>query len=182
MNLVFDSFSTAGLRTDFFESKNFAGYSSSGKRVAIYLNATGSGTGPYLAAGDGAVVSVWFSVPANAPGGVNPIALFDFGTYHPELRSYAGIYPAYRADGSVTYIATCCTGPSRGNIDMSSDNLVTMADLTVLIDHLFISLSALPCDDAANVDVSADELITMGDLTVLIDHLFITLAPLPPCP
>jgi hypothetical protein len=65
---------------------------------------------------------------------------------------------------------------------MSPDYLVTMSDLTLLIDHLFITLAALPCDDAANVDLSPDEMITMSDLTVLIDHLFITLAPLPPCP
>jgi hypothetical protein len=69
-----------------------------------------------------------------------------------------------------------------GNIDGSEDNLVTMADLTVLIDHLFISLAPLVCFDAGNVDMSADGLVTMSDLTVLIDHLFITLTPLPECP
>jgi hypothetical protein len=30
------------------------------------------------------------------------------------------------------------------NVDMSDDGLITMGDLTVLIDHLFISLSARP--------------------------------------
>jgi hypothetical protein len=75
----------------------------------------------------------------------------------------------------------CCTG-MMGNIDGSEDGLVTMGDLTVLIDHLFITLTPLACPLAANVDLSADGLITMGDLTVLIDHLFITLTPLPACP
>jgi hypothetical protein len=56
-----------------------------------------------------------------------------------------------------------------------------MADLTVLIDHLFIDLTPLMCPVAANLDQSLDGLITMSDLTVLIDHLFINLAPLPPC-
>jgi PKD repeat protein len=182
LNLVFDSFSTAGLRTNFFEVKNLAGYQPSQKRLSVYLNATSSGAGPYLTAGAGAVVSLWFSVPAGATGGVNPIALIDYSSYHPQLKSYAGTYPAYRTSGSVTYKTTCCTGPSRGNVDMSTDNLITMSDLTVMIDHLFITLAALPCDDAANVDLSPDKLITMSDMTVLIDHLFITLAPLSPCP
>jgi hypothetical protein len=75
----------------------------------------------------------------------------------------------------------CCAG-SMGNIDGSEDGLVTMGDLTILIDHLFITLTPLACPAAANVDSSVDGLITMGDLTVLIDHLFITLTPLPACP
>ncbi len=76
----------------------------------------------------------------------------------------------------------CCTGPSVGNVDGSPDNLVTMGDLTVLIDHLFISLGPLACVTEGNVDMSGDGLVTMGDLTVLIDHLFISLNPLSACP
>ncbi len=78
--------------------------------------------------------------------------------------------------------STCCTGPSVGNVDGSADNFVTMGDLTVLIDHLFISLAPLDCVAEGNVDMSTDGFVTMGDLTVLIDHLFISLNPLPPCP
>lgn len=74
----------------------------------------------------------------------------------------------------------CCE--TMGNIDRSTDNLVTMGDLTVLIDHLFITLTPLDCLEEGNVDLSTDGLVTMGDLTVMIDHLFITLTPLPACP
>ncbi len=74
----------------------------------------------------------------------------------------------------------CCV--TVGNIDRSSDQAVTMADLTLLIDHLFISLTPLLCLEEGNIDSSTDDLVTMADLTVLIDHLFISLAPLPPCP
>ncbi len=84
-----------------------------------------------------------------------------------------------------TFIVTdgsCCAGGSVGNVDASADLLVTMGDLTALIDHLFISMVPLACPDEGNVDMSSDGLITMGDLTVLINHLFISLAPLPPCP
>ncbi len=74
----------------------------------------------------------------------------------------------------------CCVGLT-GNVDCAPDDLVTMGDLTVLIDNLFISLAPLCCAPEANCDASVDSEITMGDLTVLIDHLFISLAPLPPC-
>ena len=109
----------------------------------------------------------------------------DTGTYSFRVRVVnTGTGYSDEADFSM-YIGpalTCCTGPSRGNVDGSPDNLVTMGDLTVLIDHLFISLDPLDCIDEGNVDLSADDLVTMGDLTVLINHLFIDLDPLPACP
>jgi len=77
---------------------------------------------------------------------------------------------------------SCCVDPTRGNVDGSADGLITMGDLTVLIDNLYISLTPLACPEAGNVDLSLDGLVTMGDLTVMIDNLYISLAPLPPCP
>jgi hypothetical protein len=74
----------------------------------------------------------------------------------------------------------CCV-VSTGNVDCGVDNLVTMSDLTALIDHLFISFAPLCCPPEANTDGSADDLVTMGDLTALIDHLFVSFTPLPPC-
>ncbi len=71
--------------------------------------------------------------------------------------------------------------PVCGNIDGSLDGLVTMGDLTLLIDHLFISLEPLRWPSIGNVDGSSDDLVTMGDLTKLIDHLFISLDDLE-CP
>jgi hypothetical protein len=69
----------------------------------------------------------------------------------------------------------CCV--LMGNVDGEGE--VTMGDLTVLIDHLFISYNPLVCADEGNVDLEGD--VTMGDLTVMIDHLFISYNPLPTC-
>ncbi len=93
-----------------------------------------------------------------------------------------GDTPTMSLPVTMTISAGCCSGPSVGNVDGSVDELVTMNDLTVLIDHLFISMDPLVCPAEGNTDLSADELVTMSDLTVLIDHLFISLDPLPPCP
>jgi hypothetical protein len=35
--------------------------------------------------------------------------------------------------------------PALGNVDGSPDGLITMSDLTSMIDHLFISLEPLDC-------------------------------------
>ncbi len=75
--------------------------------------------------------------------------------------------------------ACCCSG-AVGNTDCDPSGETTMSDLTVLIDHLFISLDPICCPGEAELDGEAD--ITMSDLTVLIDHLFISLAPLSNCP
>ncbi len=96
--------------------------------------------------------------------------------------SHPSIIPDWYPEPQCFEIVGCCFGESMGNIDLSSDGLVTMADLTVLIDHLFITLTPLVCPIAANLDQSSDGLVTMDDLTVLIDHLYITLASLPACP
>jgi hypothetical protein len=65
-----------------------------------------------------------------------------------------------------------------GDIDGTLDGLVSMSDLTRLIDQLFISLTPVRWPALGNVDGSPDGLITMSDLTSMIDHLFISLEPL----
>lgn len=67
----------------------------------------------------------------------------------------------------------CCVGP-RGNVDLSGN--IDIADLTFLIDHLFINNAPLPCTDAANVDGIGN--VDISDLTYLVGYLFLD-GPLP---
>jgi agmatine deiminase len=60
--------------------------------------------------------------------------------------------------------------------DLDRTHIVTMSDLTILIDHLFITLT--PIEPPRIGDLDGDCLITMSDLTIMIDNLFITLTPL----
>lgn len=77
--------------------------------------------------------------------------------------------------------ANCCVG-MRGNIDSDPADVVDIADLTTLIDHLFINLQPLPCTPEADLSIDGSGTIEIDDLTVLIDHLFISLTDLPSCP
>jgi len=132
----------------------------------------------------GGVLSEWSGPYADGVAAMASRAWTADGTYLVRVRAKD---PWEKTTGwstswHVNMSSSCCAGQSRGNVDNSTDMLVTMGDLTVLIDHLFISLSPLSCVDAGNVDESPDNLVGMGDLTVMIDNLFISLSPLPPCP
>ena len=79
----------------------------------------------------------------------------------------------------------CCVGEFRGNVDGDPYDLISLGDLTVMIDVLFISLSDPDCFEEANLDGSLPEgegSISLGDLTALIDILFISLDNPPLCP
>lgn len=70
----------------------------------------------------------------------------------------------------------CCVGLT-GNLD--GDELADIADLTFLIDHLFINFPELPCPEEA--DFNFDTLVDISDLTFFIDNQFINFPPLPAC-
>ena len=81
--------------------------------------------------------------------------------------------------------ADCCQPPTRGNLDGSPDGLVSLGDLNVMIDILFISLEPPACWEEGNLDGSLPEgpgSITLGDLTAMIGYMFISMQPFPECP
>lgn len=71
----------------------------------------------------------------------------------------------------------CCVG-TVGNVDGVGN--VDIADLTYLVDHLFITNPPLPCAEEGNIDGTGN--IDIADLTFLVDHLFINNPPVPNCP
>lgn len=75
---------------------------------------------------------------------------------------------------------SCCVGAT-GNIDADQMGTVDLADLTFLIDHLFIGFDDLPCAQAANIDGDEGGIVDVADLTFLIDHLFINFPPTAMC-
>lgn len=75
---------------------------------------------------------------------------------------------------------TCC--PGMGNVDCDPTGAVDIADLTSLVDHLFINFPALCCPTVADINRDPAGAIDISDLTALIDHLFIGFSPLGNCP
>jgi len=82
----------------------------------------------------------------------------------------------------------CCIG-SRGNVLLepdcvASDQDVDIADLQMIIDHLFINFTPICCVDEADIGPpeAPDGSVDVLDLQIMIDHLFINFTPLPDCP
>lgn len=73
---------------------------------------------------------------------------------------------------------SCCVGLT-GNVDCDPGNNVDIADLSRIIDYLYISFVPLCCTAEANCDGSGG--IDISDLSALIDYLYISFTPLAPC-
>ncbi|MGD8921995.1 MAG: C1 family peptidase [Candidatus Zixiibacteriota bacterium] len=82
------------------------------------------------------------------------------------------------ADGDgVGDACECCgwfTSGWTGNVDCSEDGSRNLADVTRLIDHVYINKTYLCCALNGNVDGDSDGMITLQDITRLIDHVYIT--------
>jgi|GEM_PF-1206745 len=98
-------------------------------------------------------------------------------------RDRNGVYEDYSRVYAVR-VVECCVG-FVGNVNVSGDGsafdeIPTIQDIALLIDHLFLTQNPLPCEAEADVNASGD--ITIGDISVLIGHLFLTQDPLRACP
>ncbi|MCP4685729.1 MAG: hypothetical protein GY867_09825 [bacterium] len=72
----------------------------------------------------------------------------------------------------------CCLPPSVGDVNQSGN--IDITDISVMIDHQFLTLSPLVCNAEGDIDIS--DAVDITDLSLMIDNQFLTLTPLPPCP
>jgi len=71
----------------------------------------------------------------------------------------------------------CCgafTEGMAGNADCSEDGKRNLADITRLIDRVYISKSELCCEENGNTDADTEDRINLSDITRLIDHVYIS--------
>lgn len=61
-----------------------------------------------------------------------------------------------------------------GNVDCSANGSRNLADITRIIDHVYISKLPLCCPAEANTNGSADGNINLADITRLIDHVYLS--------
>lgn len=178
LNLKLDSISTKGLRTEYLPNKSFASFNS-GLKHATY--SMGRGSQPALAPDTGSVLALYFTVPAAAPNGVNPISLLPYDAYSLEFRVPPGAYVPEYSSGAITVAsASCCVGAT-GNVNNDPQGDINLTDLTELVNHLFVTFAPLGCPAAANTTGDAACDLNLSDLTKLVNKLFVTFEPTANC-
>ena len=80
----------------------------------------------------------------------------------------------------------CCCGHYMsgftGNTDCDPQGKTNLADVTRLIDRIYLSKALLCCDANGNVDGDSEGTLNLADITKLIDHIYLSKAPTPACP
>ena len=79
----------------------------------------------------------------------------------------------------------CCgifTGGFTGNTDCDSQGKMALADITKLIDRVYLSKTPLCCEENGNVDGDTEGKMGLSDITKLIDHVYLSKQPTATCP
>ena len=176
IELEYDSFSTVGCRTDYFEEQTQVQYVPSSKKTTFSLIASLSATSGALAPGGGPVLKVYFSI-VGVPsfGEETPLLISGYTsglTEHlPWFSGDLAEFEVRAVDGLLTY-SSCCIPPIRGDVDYNDAELIDIADLVYLVDYMFNAGLEPECFEEADVDGSGVEPIDIADLVYLVDYMF----------
>ncbi|MFH1372524.1 MAG: lectin like domain-containing protein [bacterium] len=167
LNATYDSFSTAGCRSESFETQIYLHFDPGTNRYTIKLESSTSEIPP----GTGAMVKLYFHVPPFAPTSLCDtvsVAGYVGPDYVPWFQGNIGGYQPAAVIGTIS--AGCCE--NRGNVDgiVGTGGPIDVGDLTYLVAYLFQSGSPPPCPGEGDVDKSGN--IDVGDLTYLVAYLF----------
>ncbi|MEA2031911.1 MAG: hypothetical protein U9N55_10010, partial [candidate division Zixibacteria bacterium] len=174
LDMDYDSFSTDGCITDYFENQNKIHSDSWLKQYTIQLLASSSGTSPELVPGDGPVIKLYFTVPSSAHSGQkDTVALGGYGSYEPYFSGSLLDYMPLTHNGTVSL--NCCQ--NRGDAD--GGGVVNAGDISYLVAYLFLSGPQPPCETEGDADGGGA--VNPGDVSYLVAYLFLSGPPPPPC-
>jgi PKD repeat protein len=171
LNLVYDTFSTEGCRTDYFEIREQMAWAPS-KLMTFRLVSSPHDTEPELAPGGGPILRIRFhtqGVPSI--GQQTPLVIDGYSTsYVPEFAGSMAEYRPVTIDGLVA-CSGCCHGLT-GNINGDPDDRIDVSDLVFLVDYMFSGGDQPPCSAEASVDGDLFQHIDITDLVYLVSYMF----------
>ena len=182
IDMEYDTFSTEGCLTDYFETKSQVHSDNWTKQYTIELTSSVSGTSPELEPSYGPIIKLYFDVPWTVyTGQEDTVVLGGYSSYEPSFNGSVLNYTPVTFDGIVTY--GCCL--DRGNVDhiIGAGGPIDVSDLTYLVAYLFTGGPPPPCEEEGNVDgiTGAGGPIDVSDLTYLVAYLFTGGPTPPPC-
>ena len=162
---VFDSFSTVGCRTDYFDNQQFVSFDVFNNRYTVRLRTTAGLGLPELPAGSGPILRLHLRIPSGATAGqVAGIGLEGYSTYVPEFAGSLVTYEPAFTSGSVA-VEECL---QHGDVDGVPG--IAIADLTFLVSFMFKSGPSPTPPELADVDCNAS--IDVSDITYLVNYMF----------
>ena len=171
--LTFDSFSTAGCRTDYFQIKEYLAYDTWNKQITIKLMSADDGSSPDLEPGTGSIAKLYFKVGVAAVEGQStPISISGYGSYLPAYYGALADYEIPAINGRV-YVPS---DGLRGDVDASGE--IDIADLVYLVAYAFSSGPEPIPLEAADLDCSGG--IDIADIVYMVNYMFVS-GPAP-CP
>jgi len=189
LELTYDSFATAGCRTETFEEQDLIQYVPTSKKLTVRLTTSTAGTHPDLEPGNGDIVRLYFHVQGSPRIGDETMISIDgytsgSGERVPYFSGSVASYQVAAVSGPIVN-SGCCRG-MRANIDGDPLNQVDISDLVYLVDYMFSGGPDPACWREANVngDLSGDlqSTVDIADLVYLVDYMFNSGPEPPPCP
>jgi len=163
VQLHYDSFSTAGCRTDYFDVKSIINQDANNKRMTFRLASSNFGTQPDLEPGSGPIMKLYFSIPwQSAYGQATPIQITSYNSYTPQFSYPLLAYTPRSMSGTVTLAVP------RG--DMDGITGITVSDLTYLVNYVFAG--GYPPYPPGSGDVNCSGQVEISDVTHLASYLF----------
>ncbi|SYZ74462.1 putative Streptopain [Candidatus Zixiibacteriota bacterium] len=162
MALTLDSFSTAGCRTDYFEhvSQTMLDEQNCLTSFSLYNSSVGAVD---LAAGDGPVLKLYFTIPAGATSDLfNNIGLEGFGTYAPMFYGPVVQFSPKHTDGLIGIIYKCG--------DANNDETINILDVSALINYLYHQ--GFPPLPLGRGDANGNGTVNILDVSTLISFLY----------
>lgn len=169
IDMDYDSFSTAGCRTEYFEIQDEIYNDSWLRRWEFKLVSSASGTSPDLDPGYGEIIKFYFSIPYGASSSQIDTVRFDgFTTHQPIFISDYGTYTPMIENSEVTL--GCCS--LRGDVAIPKDLAVLVNDIVFLVDYIFKGGTAPACLDEGDCAIPLDGSILVNDIVWLVDYIF----------
>ena len=174
LGITFDSVSTAGLRTAYFENIiNNSLVTNKKYGFLLQTDDPASGGTNYLVPDTGAILNIFFNVPDTATGG--EILVIDSITASGKRPRYEALWgelvPVFIA-GAIE-IQSCI----RGDVDCSGGD-INIADLVYLVDYMFNDGPVPDPYEVGNIDGIGP--IDIADLVYMVDYMFNEGPPPPP--
>ena len=122
--------------------------------------------------------------------GVNPsgevcITGIKYNEHYPLLNAFqAGYNGAQDAFVAKILNVDCCgywTNGYAGNTDYGTAGERNLADITKLIDRVYLSKDRLQCEESGNVNGDVEGKVNLADITQLIDHVYLSKAETAAC-